>query len=78
MTVSDWIDAISALGTVAAVGVALYLARKSDVHREAIDARKERIHALYLLPVLEGFFNDLRYSAAYVFLLKQTQNRWMT
>lgn len=61
------VSALAAAGTVAAVLVALRLARRTDGQREAREARLQRIHALYLLPVLEGFYSDLKLSATYVF-----------
>ena len=67
MTVEVVINAISAVGTVGAVFVALGLARKTDNLRESRDARLQRMHALYLLPVLEGLRSDLQSSYTWVY-----------
>ncbi|MEG2047243.1 MAG: hypothetical protein RR100_10385 [Comamonas sp.] len=61
------VSALAAAGTVAAVVVALRLARRTDGQREAREARLQRMHALHLLPVLEGFHSDLRHSYTWVF-----------
>lgn len=66
MTAEVVISAISALGTVLAVAVALRLARRTDYQREAREARLQRMHSLYLLPVLEGLWYDLQVSSIWV------------
>lgn len=54
------IDAIAAVGTVAAVIVALIFSTRADRQLKAREARLQRQNSLYLLPVLEGFHTDLQ------------------
>ncbi|MGD9758032.1 hypothetical protein [Comamonas testosteroni] len=70
LPLSDWygslgliVSAMAAAGTVAAVVVALRLARRTDEHRESKETRLQRMHALYLLPVLKSLQSDLQASA---------------
>lgn len=57
------IDATAAIGTVAAVIVALYFSTKADSKIKAREARVQRQNSLYLLPILEGFHTDLQSSS---------------
>ena len=66
------INGFSAVGTFLAVLVALHLARRADAQREARDAKLQRMHALYLLPVLEGLLSDLKGVYTIVFFENET------
>lgn len=61
------LNVMSAFGTVAAVVVALYFSGKGDSIREKKEKRLGRAHSLYLLPILEGFHDDLRTTSAYAY-----------
>jgi hypothetical protein len=60
------VNSISAIGTLGAVFVALHLSGKTENHREAKEARLQRMHSLYLLPILEGLWSDLLLSSVWV------------
>lgn len=66
-----FVSVLAAIGTVGAVIVSLRLARKSDVERSISDARRMRMHSLFLLPVLEGFRTDLQHSSVWVYFVVQ-------